>query len=57
MFLPTRFALKDFKWGLKFRVSKRVLKWLILKAFGPVLGICDKMAYFDEFPLYVINTC
>jgi len=49
MFLPTRFALKDFKLGLKFQHLKGVKKCVILKPFGPALGICDKMAYFDEF--------
>ena len=57
MFLQTRFALKDFKWGLKFQLLKGVKKWVILKPFGPVLGIWAKIAYFDEFPLYVINMC
>jgi len=49
MFLPTRFALKDFKLGLKFQHLKGVKKCVILKPFGPVLGIWAKIAYFDEF--------
>jgi len=49
MFLPTRFALKDFKLGLKFQHLKGVKKCVILKRFGPVLGIWAKIAYFDEF--------
>jgi len=42
---------------LKFQVFQGVKKWLILKPVGPVLEICAKMTYFDEFLLYVINMC
>jgi len=49
MFFLPRFALKDFKWGLKFQLLKGVKNWLILKYFGFIQGICGKMAYFDEF--------
>jgi len=49
MFFLTRFAVKDFKLGLKFQHLKGVKNWLILKDFGFTQGICVKMAYFDEF--------
>jgi len=54
-FILTRFALKDFKLGLKFQLLKGVKKGLILKRFGPCLRICATVAYFDKFTLDSLN--